>query len=73
MISITATASIYNSNAVHFTLLLLTGDSFSQSVLSQEKLKSPFYFLLPISRESIVLGSNFRSGNFDGFTRFEVS
>ena len=31
-----------------------------------------FYFLLPISRESIVFGSNFRSGDFDGFTRFEV-
>ena len=31
-----------------------------------------FYFLLPISRESIVLGSNFRNGDFDGFTRFEV-
>ena len=27
-----------------------------------------FYFLLPISRESIILGSNFRSGDFDGFT-----
>ena len=32
-----------------------------------------FYFLLPINRESIVLGSNFRNGDFDGFTRFEVS
>ena len=32
-----------------------------------------FYFLLPISRESIVLGTNFRNGYFDGFTRFEVS
>ena len=32
-----------------------------------------FYFLLPISRESIVFGSNFRSGDFDGFTRFEAS
>ena len=31
-----------------------------------------YYFLLPISRESIVLGSNFRSGDFDGFTCFEV-
>ena len=31
-----------------------------------------FYFLLPISRESIAFGSNFRNGNFDGFTRFEV-
>ena len=31
-----------------------------------------FYFLLPISRESIVFGSNFRNGDFDGFTRFEV-
>ena len=31
-----------------------------------------FYFLLPISRESIVFGSNFRSGDFDGFTCFEV-
>ena len=31
-----------------------------------------FYFFLPISRESIVLGSNFRSGDFDGFTCFEV-
>ena len=32
----------------------------------------PFYFLLPISRESIVLGSNFQSGDFDGFTCFDV-
>ena len=32
-----------------------------------------FYFLLPISRESIVFGSNFRNGDFVGFTRFEVS
>ena len=35
--------------------------------------KSTYYFLLPISRESIVLGSNFRNGDFDGFIRFEVS
>ena len=32
-----------------------------------------FYFLLPISRESIVFGSNVRNGDFDGFARFEVS
>ena len=33
-----------------------------------------FYFLfLSISRESIVLGLNFRNGDFDEFTRFEVS
>ena len=31
-----------------------------------------FYFLFPISRENIVFGSNFRSRDFDGFTRFEV-
>ena len=31
-----------------------------------------FYFLLPISRESIVFGSNFRNGDFKGFTRFQV-
>ena len=31
-----------------------------------------FYFLLPINRESIVLGSNFLSGDFDGFTLYEV-
>ena len=30
-----------------------------------------YYFLLPISRESIVFGSNFRNGDFDGSTRFE--
>ena len=30
-----------------------------------------YYFLLPISRESIVFGSNFRNGDFDGFARFE--
>ena len=28
-----------------------------------------FYFLLPIRRESIVFRSNFRDGDFDGFTR----
>ena len=32
-----------------------------------------FYFLLPISRESIVFGSNFKNGDFDGFTRYEDS
>ena len=31
-----------------------------------------FYFLLPVSRESIVLRSNFRNGDFDAFTRFEA-
>ena len=31
-----------------------------------------FYFLLFISRESIVFRSNFQSGDFNGFTRFEV-
>ena len=31
-----------------------------------------FYFLSPLSRESIVFGSNFRNGDFDDFTRFEV-
>ena len=30
-----------------------------------------FYFLL--SRESVLFRLNFRSGDFDGFTRFEVS
>ena len=30
------------------------------------------YFHSPISRESIVFGSNFQSGDFDGFTLFEV-
>ena len=29
-----------------------------------------FFFLLPISRESVVLGSNFRSGDLDGFHTF---
>ena len=29
-----------------------------------------FYFLLPISRESIIFGSNFRDSDFDGFARF---
>ena len=36
------------------------------------QLQTNFYFLLPISRESIVLGSNFQNEDFDGFTRFEV-
>ena len=31
-----------------------------------------FYFLLPISRESIVFGSSFRNGHLDELTRFEV-
>ena len=35
-------------------------------------LMTPFHFLLPIRRESIVFGSNFRNGDFDGFTCFEV-
>ena len=29
-------------------------------------------FLLSLIRESIVFGSNFRRGDFDGYTRFEV-
>ena len=34
----------------------------------------PFYFLLPIyGRESTVFRSKFRNGDFNGFTRFEVS
>ena len=33
----------------------------------------PFYFLLSISRDSIILGSNFLNGDFNGFTHFEVS
>ena len=33
-----------------------------------------FYFLLPVpGRRSFVFESNFRNGDFDGFTRFEVS
>ena len=33
----------------------------------------PFYFLLPIhGRESVVFGTNFRKGDFEGFTRFEA-
>ena len=28
-----------------------------------------YYFLLPVTRESIVFGSNFRNGDFDGFSR----
>ena len=31
-----------------------------------------YYFLLPICRESSVFGSNFRNGDFDGFTCLEV-
>ena len=31
-----------------------------------------YYFLLPISKENIVFGSNFRRGDFDGFMRLEV-
>ena len=31
-----------------------------------------YYFLIPTSRESIVFVSNFLSGDFDGFTCFEV-
>ena len=31
-----------------------------------------FYLLLPITRESIAFRSNFRSEDFDGFTRFQV-
>ena len=31
-----------------------------------------FYFLLPISRESIVLVSKFQNEDFDEFTRFEI-
>ena len=32
-----------------------------------------FNFLLPMSKESIVLVSNFQNGDFNGFSRFEVS
>ena len=44
----------------------------SNYYLGNHDCQQPFYFPLPISRESIVLGSNFRSGDIDGFTCFEV-
>ena len=31
-----------------------------------------YYFLLLIIRENIVFRSNFQSGDFDGFSRFQV-
>ena len=47
-----------------------------KNALSYEKLEMKnyfnFYFLLPISRISIIFGSNFRSGDFYGLTCFEV-
>ena len=39
-----------------------------QAFLLDRWLYLRFYFLLPISRESIVLGSNFQNGDFDEFT-----
>ena len=54
-----------------FLLRKLTSRMISR--ISKTELREiDFYFLLPVSRESIVFGSNFRSGDFDGFTRFEV-
>ena len=55
--------SSYNKNKHSFNL--------SESSLVGEAVEL-FYFLLPISKEIIVLESNFRNGDFDGFTRFEV-
>ena len=53
--------------------------TFSQPALRRKKIfiialfsRLNFYFLLLLSRESIVFDSNFRSGDFDGFTRNEV-
>ena len=47
--------------------------SYYENALDIIKTKSDsFYFLLPIIRESIVSGSNFRNVDFNGFTCFEV-
>ena len=71
---------IFLSNSLRLNFNLFENTTMSHSVLLINNLFSPcklpflhFYFLLPISRETIVFGSNFRSGDFDGFTRFEVS
>ena len=39
---------------------------------THSSLFAPFYFLLRIRRESIVLGSTFRTRDFNVFIRFEV-
>ena len=42
-------------------------------LFKKKKSSALFTFSYPCNgRESIVLGSNFRNGDFDGFTRYEV-
>ena len=42
-------------------------------IVFAKKYISVYYFLLPMhGRVGVVFGSNFRNGDFDGFTRFEV-
>ena len=64
------------SSTMGFFSFLKKKKCFCFKLISQYKctytMDKQFYFLLPISRESIVLRSNFRNGDFDGFTRFEV-
>ena len=46
---------------------------FFQFTSQDHKQKSiDFYFHLPISKESIVFGEEFRNGDFDGFARFDL-
>ena len=54
-------------------LYLFKGYSVAHAIFIVFSFNKIYYFLLPISRESIVLGSIFRNRDFDEFTRFDVS
>ena len=52
---------------------ITVSENQNPKLFKEEKIiKLSFYFLLPISRESIIFRSNFWNLDFDGFTRLEV-
>ena len=65
------TASDY-LQSIDFYLVLYNSHKYFIGICRPCMILFNFYLLLPISRESIVLGSNFRNGDFDDFTHFEI-
>ena len=64
----------FSNNAFNSNFCISISRVLQNNVKNKNKcLMLLYYFLLPISRESIVFESNFRIGDFDGFTCFEVS
>ena len=59
------------SSSNHYTSWSVAIYWDSQIKFIEKRTKTIFYFLLPISRESIAFASNFRNGDFDGFARLK--